>query len=140
MAPATTSFQALVDSSAFIARLSPEDPFHSFAKQAFQAAKQQSLQLVTTNLVVGETLTVLSHRGGHDLAKLFLMHLERSGLPVIFVDDTLHQETIKVFTQQEKKGTSFVDCANLVVIRKFSIPRIFGFDAFYKQHGCSTLP
>jgi predicted nucleic acid-binding protein len=58
---ATTSFQALVDSNAFIARLSPEDPFHPFAKQAFQSAKQQFRQLVTTNLVVGETLTVLDH-------------------------------------------------------------------------------
>ena len=50
------------------------------------------------------------------------------------LDETLQEETISLFKLQEAKGTSMVDCSNVVIMRAFDIPFIFSFDKFYAKH------
>ena len=137
-AMAQNNQHVFIDSSAFVALFALDDPLTADAKNGFDAIKAQRLQPVTSNLVVGEVITVLSHRGGQDLARLFLLALDRSETPIIFVDQDIHGAAIKLFVEQNKKGTSYVDCTDYVVMQSLSIPYILSFDEFHKRMGLRT--
>lgn len=92
-----------------------------------------STLLVTTSAVIGETVTVLSHRRGQALARHFLDVIQRSQLPIIYIDEQLHQKALEVFKQQTARGTSYVDCSNVTVMQQFSITTIFSFDRVYSK-------
>ncbi|MCI0560769.1 MAG: PIN domain-containing protein [Nitrososphaera sp.] len=126
-------FQVLVDSDAFIARSLPDDMFHSHAVGIFERLDKEQASLVITSLVVLETATVLSYRGGQALAKQFLSRAESSQIAVVHIDENLQHEAIQLFKAQEGRGVSLVDCANAVVATRYNIPTIFSFDHFYTK-------
>lgn len=129
-----TPYDWLVDSAAFVALHYVHDPHHARALQLFEQAKKRKISLVTTSYVVGETATVLSHRQGQDIARRFLEIVRK--IPTIFISEALHQESLLLFHQQDTRGTSVVDCSNVVVMTHFGIPKILSFDgAFTKIFG-----
>lgn len=133
-------FEVLVDSDGWIAFYLPDDLLHADAVSIYERVQAQEKRFVTTCAVIGETATVLSHRSGQKLARQFLLAVEQSGIPVIFIDEKLYREALELFMQQETKGTSFVDCANVVVARAFEISAILSFDKFYgQQAGLKTV-
>lgn len=129
--------QVLVDSDAFVGWFLQDDGHHEEVEAAFEIVRQQKLTTITTSLVVGETATVLSHRSGQDLARRFLRFSQQ--LPVIHIDEDLFAETIDLFTAIDKKGTSVVDCSNVVVMKQYNIPVIFSFDRIYRRYGLEML-
>jgi predicted nucleic acid-binding protein len=136
-------FQTLVDSDGWIAIFLPDDLLHDQAVSIYKRLEHQKKKLVTTSVVIAEVATVLSHRSGQRLAGEFLAAVERSQMPVIHIDEKLYRSALELFQRQEKKGTSFADCANVVVLEYFEIPSVFSFDRFYfnksksKQHEAS---
>jgi predicted nucleic acid-binding protein len=126
-------FEVLIDSDAFVGRFYPNDALHARAEAIFANLEKRESLLVTTNLVIAETATVLSHRSGQPLARKFLEVIEEINLPVIHVDEELQQEATEVFKEQNKKGTSMTDCANAVVAKRFNISLIFSFDEVYPK-------
>ena len=127
-------FQVLVDSDAFVGWMVGFDTHHKRAQQIFHRLKQKKSRLVTTSLVVAETVTVLSHRSGQALARAFLDEvIEKGNFPVIFIAKDLYQQAFNIFKQQDKKGTSVTDCANVAVARRFQISTIFSFDKVYAK-------
>jgi predicted nucleic acid-binding protein len=129
----SSRFDVLIDSDAFIGRFYPSDPHFQKASATFAALAKQGAGTVTTSMVVAETATVLSHRQGQELACMFLQKIQESKIPVIHIDEALQDKAIKLFMAQNKKGTSFVDCANVTVMRQLSIPTIFSFDEVYSK-------
>lgn len=134
-----SNFQILVDSDAFIAYYLDYDIFHPQVSELFDRFTQHETLITTTSWVVAETATVLSYRGGQDLAQTFLQRIESSHLPVIHIDEKLEQATFQFFKDQTGRGISMVDCSNAVVMQHFSIPEIFSFDKFYKQLHLKTV-
>lgn len=59
--------------------------------------------------------------------------IEQARFPVIFMDETLYSEATAIFRSLDKRATSMTDCANVAVIRCFSIPQIFSFDKAYRN-------
>ncbi len=130
-------YHVLVDSDAFVGRFYPQDAHHAHSRRVFNALRAERRRLVTTNLVVFETATVLSHRTGQAAARRFIEDFIRQGkIDVIFITEDLQEEAIDLFLEQDKKGTSVVDCANVAVMRRFRIPMLFSFDkAYTRQFG-----
>jgi predicted nucleic acid-binding protein len=128
---APNTFHALVDSDAFIGLFYEADVHHIKAQQLFQEAVAQNLSLATTSLVIAETATVLSKRHGSAAAIKFLDFV--ATISVIHITEELQAATLSLFRQQENKGVSVVDCANVVIVDRFHIPRILGFDQFYRK-------
>ena len=130
----------LIDSDAFIGNFYPDDAHHQEARRIFTKLEQQKSSIVTTSLVITEAATVLSYKSGQDAARKFLGTLEHIKLPIIHINEILHKETFSFFKKQKQKGTSVVDCANVVIMQRFQIPTIFSFDKFYlKQAGLRTV-
>ena len=132
--------EILIDSDAFVGRFYPDDVHYQQATRIFAQLEQAGKQIVSTNLVIMETATVLSHRSGQVLARKFLAVLDKTRLPIIHINEKLHQESLSFFKKQDKKGTSLVDCANVVVMRRFAITSIFSFDKFYARQPGIQMP
>jgi uncharacterized protein len=125
------TYHALIDSDAFVGLLYEKDAHHKRATELFEELEKQKMILVTTNYIVAETATVLSNRQGQALARAFLKAVKR--IPMIHINEDLHQQSLALFEKQTKRGTSVVDCSNVVVMRRFGIPQIFSFDKVYAK-------
>jgi predicted nucleic acid-binding protein len=125
--------RVLVDSDAFIGWLNNEDLLHEDAVKVLKNIERAKLTTLTTSLVVAETATTLSNRLGQAQARAFLEFVEN--LPVVHISEEIQNEALQLFREQATKGTSVVDCANVVVMKRLQIPVIFSFDGFYKKQG-----
>jgi predicted nucleic acid-binding protein len=133
------NFEELIDSDAFVADALPDDRLHEAARTIFAELAEKRTHVAVTSWTLIECATVLSYRTGQSLARAFLESVERSRVPTIHITEELQQEAAALYRQQEGRGTNMVDCGNAVVARRFSIPRIFSFDKFYKRLGLPTV-
>lgn len=130
----TSDIHCLIDSDAFVGWMLENDANHQKARRGFEYLCAQRARIATSTMVVTETATVLSHRKGQELARLFLDRVIAEGdMPVVFVTEALHNEALEIFKSQTKKGTSVTDCANVAIVRKLCIPKIFSFDKAYSR-------
>ena len=129
----------LLDSDALFALYVAKDAHHLNAKRIFKSLLHAHAELWTTNLVVQETATVVSFRLGQKQAKEFLTRLRRINIRETFVSPKLSAKAWEIFRKQEKKGTSFVDCANVAVTKEMRIKDIFSFDKIYNRMGMTLL-
>lgn len=126
--------QILVDSDAFVGLLLEKDAHHERSARLFAEIASQQVPILTTSFVVAETATVLSHRVGQELARIFLDEvIEQGRFPTVFVTEALQQQAIKIFKMQESRGTSMTDCVNVAIMQQLQISTIFSFDAFYPK-------
>lgn len=125
----------LMDSDALFALYVVTDQHHQQAKQIFQKLLKQKAELITTNLVLQEAATVLSYKAGQRQACDFLQRFAKINIRPIFIREKLTAQAWKLFKKQKKKGTSFIDCANIVLCQEMKIPAIFSFDKFYFKIG-----
>lgn len=121
----------LVDSDGLFALFVPTDANHETSKKILSKLKDKNADLVVLNLVLQETATVLSHKLGQALALKFLRLKDNLDLTVLPLDEQVEKQAWALFNKQTKKGTSFIDCANLVVMSTYALDGIFSFDEFY---------
>jgi len=62
----------------------------------------------------------------------FYDKLPKLNLKIISFDEKLENMSWEMFLKQTKKGCSFVDCANLAVIKAYNLDGILSFDKFYQ--------
>ncbi len=135
----TSQFDTLVDSDAFVGLFVEHDAHFSQAQHAFHAFASSHRLLVTTNLVITETASMLSRRIRYELACRFIEYIRAGNFPVLFIDKSIHEEASDIFLDQQQEKTSMVDCANVAVARYYNIPSILGFDKFYKKFGLELV-
>jgi predicted nucleic acid-binding protein len=127
-------YGALIDSDAFIALLMPDDALHGEAMRIYTSLKERGKAMATTNLVVAETATVLSHRARHKEAIRFLQRVKET--PTIFIDETMTDRARRLFAEQTvPRRVSMVDCANAIAQATLHIEAVFSFDQFYRHNG-----
>lgn len=123
----------LLDSDALYAFYVEDDASHARAMLKLTQYLKSGEELFLSNLVLQEVTTVFSKRLGQKVALGFLEAINKTKLTHVFVNKELTAKTWAYFKKQMKKGTSFVDCSNVVICRKFGFDKIFSFDRFYQQ-------
>ena len=121
----------LVDSDCLVGAFRLGDPHYEKAKTLLKSHHLKENQLNVLNIVLQETVTVLSHRVGMNAVRLFLNEFPKIGLHIIRLESDLEDLSWKFFLQQTKKGSSFVDCANLAAIEYYKLDGVLSFDKFY---------
>lgn len=121
-----------VDSDFLIALYKPLDSNHQKAVEIYKRI-QNKYTLTALNLVFQESTTVISKHIGMDNAKKFYRLISKVVDEQIFLNDELEKETWRLFLKQTKKGTSFIDCANLAFCQKYKLNGILSFDDFYPK-------
>jgi predicted nucleic acid-binding protein len=125
--------RALVDANVLVAAYRPGDALYDKAVSLIQKLKKTGWRFVMTNLLMQETATVLSMRVGMELAKKFHKDYVDIIDEEVFVDKDTEKKGWEIFLSQKKKGTSFVDCANMATIEKYKLDGIVTFDEFYPK-------
>lgn len=125
--------KVIIDSNVFIAVFLVEDSLHGRAVQLVSQLKRQGTVFFTINLVLHESATVLSMRRGMTSARTFYASVHDFVDQIVPFDESVEQESWKIFLSQTKKGTSFVDCAILASAHHYKIDKIVSFDRFYPK-------
>lgn len=123
----------VLDSNVLVALYKLDDSTHQQAKEITRRLHEQGDTFVALNLIVQESATVISMKVGQEEAKGFYQKRERVIDREIALDDVLEDQAWKIFLRQLKKGTSFIDCANLAFIEKYKLDGILSFDKFYPK-------
>ncbi len=119
----------LVDSNFFIALYSEFDSLHSPALTVSTVLEKTKQQMIITNFVFHEIVTILSQRQNRHLAvetgNALMAH---PFIRILFINELLHKLTWEIFEGIRKKNMSFADCANLAVMQYENIDTILTFD------------
>lgn len=123
----------LVDTSAYYALKDKDDSCHP---DALQFVKTNTSIMVTTNLIVIETLNLIKQRLTYQQAveigkKMFNPKI----IHVIKITDEDITEAWRIFQRYDDKGYSFTDCTSFVVMERLKIPAAFAFDEHFRQYG-----
>jgi len=122
-----------VDTSVWYAASVREDPNHDEARQLLQGA---TADLLTTDYVVDELLTLLVVRKHRDIAVRIgsgFWTQQSCELARISHHDT--QAAWEVFTTFDDKTWSFTDCVSYAVMKRLEIKEAFALDRHFKQFG-----
>lgn len=125
----------LLDSDILFSLYNPLDINHIKAGKVFKKLLSEQATFWTANLVLQETVTVISNRLNQKDAVNFLKRFWQINIKVFFINEKLTEKAWGLFKKQLKNKTSFVDCANVVVYKELSLDTLFSFDKFYQKLG-----
>ena len=133
--------KVLVDTSAWFAITDLADKKHTQAVEFLDEVKSKELQLVTTDYIFDETLTLLRFKLSHSAAERFGKDLLSSQIcQLLEVNQKLRQKAWDIFVKYDDKKFSFTDCTSFAIMDELDIKLAFSFDAHFKQYGFSILP
>lgn len=126
-----------VDSDAFVALAKADDANHLKAQEILNQLIDKQVAFLTSNYVFAETVTVISQRVGHKAAIVFIQQIKTAEplFSIHYVDQEIEDLAIDLFKVQHSKNVSFVDCANIALIKHDRLDAIFSFDRIYKKNG-----
>ena len=118
-----------------------DDQHYEAAIEHWQSVPKDGLDLVTTSLVLIETVTFINARGAHSKAvEVGDMLLSSHSINLIHVDDALLTEGWDYFKRHDDKRYSLTDCVSFVVMEKYDIYTAYAFDRNFTQAGFTIEP
>lgn len=125
-----------VDTSAWLALNDKNDQYHDEAVSKITKVRQQKIQLVTSEYVFDESVTIIRYRISHRAAVAFGDALISSN--VASIEDITDEERLKawvLFKKYRDKDLSFTDCTSFALMVKLKLQKAFSFDDHFKQVG-----
>ncbi|KKR70113.1 MAG: hypothetical protein UU12_C0029G0019 [Candidatus Woesebacteria bacterium GW2011_GWA2_40_7b] len=107
------------------------DPHHKETTSSLRKIQKNKDKLIILNLVIQETATVLSRKDSQKTGLIFLEEILKMPVEIMSLDEEDKKLAWEIFKKQTKKGTSFIDCANLAIAKKYKFDGILSFDEFY---------
>ena len=127
-----------VDTGAWVALANSGDEDHEDVRAATSGWEGR---LVTTNLVVGETVTLALYRFGHAAAKKLGERLYSGGIAaVVRIELQDERSAWELFCDRDDKEYSFVDCSSFVVMRRLKLDKAVATDDDFAQEGFNVIP
>jgi len=125
-----------LDTGYFIAVQVEADQWHGIAVRALHAG----LRLVTSSLVINETIALLQARSQFSTALDFLRRIRvEPTTEIVYVDPVLQSEAWDLFHRWGGSGANPVDCATFAIMRRLNIKKAFSFDRHFRTAGFEIL-
>lgn len=125
-----------LDTSYFVALQVEVDQWYSAAVKA----TRPGLRLVTSSLVINETISLLQSRRQFSTALEFLQRIRvEPALQIVYVDAALQSEAWDLFHRWGASGANAVDCASFALMRRMNIKKAFTFDQHFRTAGFEIL-
>ena len=125
-----------IDTSFFYAFISGRDQWHERAR----AAPFPVPGMVTSSLIVNETVTLLQARGRLSAALDFLHKLRvDEAIQIVHPDAQLQSTGWDLLTRHGGAGANAVDCTSFAVMHSRRIRQAYTFDDYFHQAGFQTL-
>ncbi len=133
--------RVFVDTSAWFAIQVTDDACHEAARLVLPAVVNACRSLVTSNLIIGETYTLLRLSRGYRAAKRFLDTLTQSGkLERLFISEHLERQAYETLHRYADHPFSFVDATSFALMRQQRIQHAFTFDSHFATAGFLRIP
>ena len=118
-----------VDTGAFLARYLKRDQFFEKAQNQWASIRKEAIPLVTTNLVLVETATLLARRAPPDIAVARIRSIYQSRSFVIHSSASEDEMAgLDMMAHYRGQDISLTDGISFAVMRKLGITRAFTFD------------
>ncbi|MBI4066783.1 PIN domain-containing protein [Candidatus Gottesmanbacteria bacterium] len=124
-----------IDTAFFKALIDTKDDFHEDAVTILERLNKQSTQLITSNFILDETITLIRVKCGRDRVK----DLQRSLLKL------KRFKIIRVISLDEKNAwewfwndwsrLSFTDCVSFALMKRLGLTRVATFDNHFQKAG-----
>lgn len=129
------------DSSGFIAAFDARDASHAKAAATWRQIAQAREPLVTTQLVLAETVTYLRRRGGWELSRrVGTALLDSSAIEIVGLDAEQLAAAWREFVRNPDPKLSLCDAASFIVMRDRHLRRAFSLDRHFAAAGFEVLP
>ena len=133
--------RVFVDTGAWFALQVQDDEHHDVARQTLPALLAVCRSLVTSNLIVGETYTLLRMTKGYTGAQRFLDKMKQSPrLERLFVTESVEQQAYQLLQRYADQPFSFVDATSFVLMRQQRMRYAFAFDHHFVTAGFLRIP
>lgn len=133
--------KVFVDTGAWVGLADRSDDLHEPARAAYATILQPSTRLVTTNLVIAESYTLIRRRVGFEAAIRFLQSLQTSPrLEKVLSDWALERDAEAILRRYTDQDFSYVDAVSFAVMRAQNITEVFGFDGHFRIMGFVLRP
>ena len=133
--------RVFIDARAWFAVQVADDAHHKRAGDTFGQLLGGGRALVTSNLVIGETYTLLRVSKGYREAKQFLDLLAQSRrVDRLFITEPLERQAYEILDRFADHPFSFVDATSFAVMRQQRIQHAFAFDAHFVTAGFLRIP
>jgi uncharacterized protein len=133
--------EVLVDTGAWLAISITGDEHHHAASDAFRQFLSESRALITTNLIISESYTLIQRTGGHARATAFLQSLHTtSRVRTVYSDQALERHAAQILAQYTDQRFSYVDAVNFALMRERGITHAFAFDRHFLTAGLVIIP
>ena len=136
-----TAIKIFVDADAFVALTVETDANHEKARSLLNRLTVNPVLFLTSNYVFSESITIISQRASHQTAVTFIAKMQSMESPfqITRADENIEEEAIGVFKAQTSKNTSYVDCTNMVFMKRLALDAIFSFDEVYRKNGLTLV-
>lgn len=135
-----TKRRVFIDSSGWKALVDKKDDFYEEGWKIWNKLLDGGVDLLTSNYILDESLTLVRLRCGLDKALVLREFLFR-GEPKIKVARVLAQdetEAWKWFVKDWSK-LSFTDCVSFAVMERLGLKEVFAFDRHFEKAGFSLV-
>ncbi len=126
--------QVLVDTSAIMALVNPNDEHHPRARSGFESLSTRKAGLLTSSYGLVETSSLLARRMDLSAAQAFRSDLVPP-LEVAWVDEAVHEAALYLLIKRRRRGLSIVDTASFMVMRTRRLDEAFCFDPDFEDEG-----
>ena len=119
-----------LDANFLIAIHKTNDQLHQNAMNLANIIDKNNLEMVTSNYVILEVLTVLSQRISKSVAikASNLLLSKDSPITQIHINSDLDNQTLELFKTIKNKNISYVDCSIIAVMKSENIKLLATFD------------
>ena len=125
-----------VDTSAWVALRYRRDQYHDRARRIADRLDREHLGLVTTDWVVGETVTLLKARGA--VSEALVLGEAILGRRLGYLVDSTPERRARaweLFVRYKDRRVGWADCASFAVMEELGLRRFFGFDEDFVRAG-----
>lgn len=128
-----------IDADGMVANFDHLDSHHAKAIILSSYVRKTNIPLVTSNLAVGEAITVISQEAGLQKAISSGKELYYGNILIIDADRDQQLKALERFSHSTSKNVRFTDFVNMVIMDALHIDTIFSFDKHYLQAGYKLL-
>ncbi|MBI2957846.1 MAG: PIN domain-containing protein [Chloroflexi bacterium] len=130
-----------VDTSAWYAVANATDRNHGPASAFLAEMAGTYARMTTTNLVIGETYTLILSRAGRSVARKFLGAMrDSSHVNRVFVSEALERRAYDLIELHDTIPLSYVDATSFAVMNDLGITDCFAFDHHFAAGGFTLVP
>jgi len=125
-----------VDTSAWYALNDRDDQYQKQAVEKLSRIKSERVELITSDYIFDESVTLISLRVGHSKAVTFGDAIMKSRVAsMVLVSDDVRLAAFELFRKYADKDLSFTDCTSFALMKRLKLKKAFTFDSHFQQVG-----